>query len=51
MKVFHDGAGWILEGLRDGEYYVVDKQSPENDSYSQLCRYLLQLGKVDVTLY
>jgi len=46
-----DGAGWILEGLRDGEYHVVDRQSPENDSYSRLCRYLLQLGKVDVTLY
>jgi len=46
-----DGAGWILEGLREGEYHVVDRQSPKNDSYSQLCRYLAQLGKVDAALY
>jgi hypothetical protein len=46
-----DGAGWLLEGLSEGEYHVVDRQSPANDSYSQLCRYLLQLGKVDAALY
>jgi hypothetical protein len=46
-----DGAGWLLEGLRQGEYHVVDRRSPEKDSYSQLCRYLLGLGKVNAALY
>ena len=46
-----DGAGWVLEGLREGKYHVIDRQSPANDSYSQLCRYLLRLGKVDAALY
>ena len=46
-----DGSQWILEGLREGEYHVVDRWSPQANSYSQLCKHLLQLGKVETTLY
>ena len=46
-----DGARWILEGLRNGEYHVTDRWSPKNNSYSQLCKYLLKLGQVEVDLY
>ncbi len=46
-----DGAQWILEGLRRGEYHVVDRWSPKDDSYSALCKYLLHLAKVETTLY
>jgi hypothetical protein len=46
-----DGSQWILEGIRDGEYHVVDRWSPKENSYSQLCKYLLRLGKVEAALY
>jgi hypothetical protein len=46
-----DGSRWILEGVRDGEYHVVDRWSPKENSYSQLCKYLLRLGKVEADLY
>jgi hypothetical protein len=50
-----DGARWVLEGIKDGEYHVVDRWSPEypgesvaSREYGQICRYLLKLGRVDV---
>jgi hypothetical protein len=46
-----DGSRWILEVIRDGEYHIVDKWSPKENSYSQLCRYLLRLGDVEAALY
>lgn len=46
-----DGARWILEGLRGREYHVVDRWSPHDDAYSQLCKCLLRLGKIEATLY
>jgi hypothetical protein len=46
-----DGSQWILEGVRDGEYHVVDRWSPKENPYSQLCRYLLHLAKVEPALY
>ena len=45
-----DGSQWILEGVRGGEYHVVDRWSPKDNSYSQLCKYLLRLGKVEAAL-
>jgi hypothetical protein len=46
-----DGSRWIIEGIRDGEYHVVDRWSPKENPYSQFCKYLLRLGKVEVALY
>jgi hypothetical protein len=46
-----DGSQWILEGVRGGEYHAVDRWSPKDNSYSQLCKYLLRLGKVEAALY
>lgn len=51
-----DGARWVLEGVKNGEYHIVDRWSPEqlgsgvasSQTYAWLCRYLLQLGKVEV---
>lgn len=50
-----DGARWLLEGVKNSDYHVVDRWSPEypgnnvpaNQEYAKLCRYLLRLGKVD----
>ncbi len=41
-----DGAQWIVEGRKNGNYHVVDRWSPGNDTYAQLCKVLLQLGGV-----
>ena len=46
-----DGSRWILEGLHGGEYHVVDRWSPPDNAYSQLCKYLFRLGKVEATPY
>jgi hypothetical protein len=43
-----DGARWVLEGLRNGEYHVVDRWSPRNDAYAKLCKHFLRVGKVEV---
>jgi len=51
-----DGARWVLEGVKNGEYHVVDRWSPEaagdkvasSQEFARLCRYFLRLGKVDV---
>jgi len=42
-----DGARWILEGVRGGQYHVVDRWSPKDDEYARLCRFLLTLAKVE----
>ncbi|NJM52410.1 MAG: hypothetical protein HC846_02845 [Blastocatellia bacterium] len=42
-----DGAQWILEGVKDGRYHIVDRFMPEKDNYGQACIYLLQLSGVD----
>jgi len=42
-----DGAQWILEGVRRGEYHIVDRWSPDEGSYSELCKHLLRLAAVE----
>lgn len=46
-----DGSHWILEGVRAGEYHVVDRWSPTDGPFSELCKYLLRLGRVETSLY
>jgi hypothetical protein len=51
-----DGAQWMLEGVKGGEYHIVDRWSPEfpgdrsasNKEFALLCRYFLKLGGVEV---
>jgi hypothetical protein len=43
-----DGAEWILEGVRSGEYHVVTRWSPETGAYREACSYLLELSKFEV---
>lgn len=42
-----DGAQWILEGVRDGRYHIVDRWSPQSGEYRQACIYLLKLSGID----
>lgn len=39
-----DGAQWILEGVKGGRYHVVDRWTPQNGSYRELCLYALKLS-------
>ncbi len=42
-----DGSNWILEGVRDNRYHIVDRWSPENGEYREACIYLLKLSSMD----
>ncbi|HRH41771.1 MAG TPA: hypothetical protein PKY82_09020 [Pyrinomonadaceae bacterium] len=44
----NDGSQWILEGVKDGRYHVVDRWTPKNGEYREACIYLLKLSGVDV---
>lgn len=43
-----DGSNWVLEGVRDNRYHIVDRWTPENGKYREACIYLLKLSDVDV---
>lgn len=44
----NDGAQWILEGVRENRYHVVDRWSPGDKSgFGEACVYLLKLSGVD----
>lgn len=43
-----DGAQWILEGMRDGRYHLVNRWTPESESYRELCLYLLKLSQLKI---
>jgi len=43
-----DGAQWVLEGMEDGHYHVVDRWSPPRGNYQRLCLYLLEQSKLKV---
>ncbi len=46
----HDGAQWILEGVRENRYNVVDRWSPVDgeSAIRDACIYLLQLSRIDI---
>lgn len=44
----YDGSNWILEGVRDNRYHIVDRWSPERGEYQEACIYLLKLSEFDV---
>jgi hypothetical protein len=43
-----DGAQWIMEGVQDGNYHVVDRWSPERTNYAKMCLLLLNLSNIQV---
>jgi hypothetical protein len=44
----HDGAQWILEGVKGGRYHVIDRWSPEDGSFRKLMLDLVSLSGVRV---
>lgn len=43
-----DGAQWVLEGTIKGRYHVVDRWSPQDGNYREVCSYLLKLTKLEL---
>ena len=43
-----DGADLIVEGVKDGEYHVVHRWSPQPGAYTELCRYMLDLTGMEM---
>jgi len=44
----NDGAQWILEGVRQGRYHVVDRWTPRTGEYREACLFLLKLSGIDM---
>jgi hypothetical protein len=44
----NDGAQWILEGIKENRYHVVDRWSPTKSEYREACLYLLRLSGVEI---
>lgn len=44
VVVGFDGARWILEGVRDGRYWALDRWSPSETPYRRVGVYLLRLA-------
>lgn len=45
-----DGAQWILEGIREGRYHVVDRWTPQSGDFREACFYLLKLSSPSIDL-
>ncbi len=43
-----DGAGWLLEGVKQDQYHVVHRHSPEQRAYREVCIYLLRVSGVKI---
>lgn len=43
-----DGAQWILEGVLNGQYHIVDRWSPEKGSYREAALFLVDLARLKI---
>jgi hypothetical protein len=39
-----DGSQWIIEGMDNGRYHVVDRWSPKNDNFEKVGTYMIKLA-------
>jgi hypothetical protein len=42
----NDGEQWVLEGVENGRYHIVDRWSPEKSDFERLCVFMLEQSKV-----
>ena len=40
----YDGSQWILEGIKDGRYHIVDRWTPQTGEYREACLFVLKLS-------
>ena len=43
-----DGSKWIIEGIENGKYHVVDRTSPKNNNFQTCGKYLIELTNLKV---
>ncbi len=43
-----DGAQWVLEGVENGRYHIVDRWSPTRSDFEHLCLFLFEQSRVRV---
>jgi len=43
-----DGANWIIEGLKNGKYHIVDRWCPEEGPYREAALYLIELSQLKI---
>ena len=44
----NDGASWIMEGNRNRQYHVVERQSPKDTDYGKVGVYLIKISGATV---
>ncbi|CAL2101779.1 conserved protein of unknown function [Tenacibaculum sp. 190130A14a] len=44
----HDGSQWILEGVTEKQYHVVDRWTPRGTAYAKCCDFLLNLTDLKI---
>jgi hypothetical protein len=44
----NDGSQWIIEGVRNGKYNVVDRWTPRDSAYQELGMFLINLTDLDI---
>jgi hypothetical protein len=50
--VLHDADHWVLEGVENGTYHVVDRASPRSGPYADACVYLAhKLARLDRSIF
>lgn len=43
-----DGSEWILEGVREGRYHLVNRWTPTGGSFRDACLYMLRLSRLKI---
>jgi hypothetical protein len=43
-----DGTQWVLEGVRNREYHVVDRLSPKDSDFARVCIFLIALTPMNL---
>lgn len=43
-----DGAQWVLEGVRESRYHIVDRWTPQRGTFHAACVYLLKLSGLKI---
>lgn len=47
-KAGDDGAQWIIEGVKDGKYHLVDRWSPKDGQVRELGLMLLDMANLKI---
>lgn len=47
-EVGDDGAMWILEGVKEGRYRVIERWSPKSGAFRESCLYLLKISGLEI---